>query len=147
MKPVVDSLSRLRLRAAFKLVLGVAVIAVLMVLVAYMGGGADRQPERLARIPVDDLAPGQARRHDWNGRPVMVLHRDSPVGGWFVVIASGTAMGCPVVWEPAQGYFLEACSGTRYDAAGKPLDAPEISPLRVPPHHFDSAGRLVLGRD
>lgn len=142
-----DSPRLLRLRVAFKLALALAVVSVVGVILGYLGGGRPDTPVASARFSVDDIAPGTARRIDWDGRPVIVLRRENPPGGWFVAIANGTAMGCPVVWEPAQHTFLEGCSGTRYDARGRPLDAPELAPLRTPPHSFDAAGRLVLGRE
>lgn len=144
-----DSPPLLRLRVAFKLAVAVGVATVAVVVLAYLGGGAGEPPGGTVRFAVDDLAPGQSRRVDWDGRPVIVVRRagaGEPGRGWFVALASGTAMGCPVSWEPAQKTFLEACSGTRYDARGRPIDADGLEPLKIPPHHFD-AGRLVLGRD
>lgn len=145
-----DSPRLLRLRVAFKLAVAVGVVTVAVVVLAYLGGGANEPPGGTVRFAVGDLAPGQSRRVDWNGRPVIVVRRagaGEPGRGWFVALASGTAMGCPVSWEPAQETFLEACSGTRYDARGRPLDADGLAPLTIPPHHFDAAGRLVLGSD
>lgn len=145
-----DSPRLLGLRVAFKLVLAVGVVTVAVVVLAYLGGGAGEAPGGTKRVAVGDLAPGQSRRVDWNGRPVIVVrgaNAGEPARGWLVVLASGTAMGCPVSWEPAQETFLEACSGTRYDARGRPIDASGLAPLKVPPHYFDAAGRLVLGSD
>ncbi|MDZ7828736.1 MAG: hypothetical protein U5K33_04360 [Halofilum sp. (in: g-proteobacteria)] len=145
-----DSPRLLRLRVAFKLATAVGVVTVAAVVLAYLGGGASKPPGTSARFTVSELAPGQSRRIDWNGRPVIVVRpagAGEPGQGWFVAFASGTAMGCPVSWEPAQETFLETCSGTRYDARGRPIDADRLAPLKTPPHHFDAAGRLVIGRD
>jgi len=140
----VDSPRLMRLRVAFKLSLAIGAVTMLAVVLDYLGGGT-RPPETLERFALGDVEPGEARRLDWNGRPVIVVRRERD--GWFVAIASGTAAGCPLSWEPAQRTFLEACSGTRYDSDGRPLDAPDLAPLTIPPHHFDDAGRLVLGQD
>jgi len=145
-----DSPRLLRLRVAFKLAIAAGAVTVIVVVLAYLGGGASEPPGGIERFAVSDLAPGHSRRVDWNGRPVIVVRRagaGEPGPGWFVALASGTAMGCPVRWEPAQEAFLEGCSGTRYDAHGRPIDADGLAPLKVPPHHFDAAGRLVLGSD
>lgn len=132
---------------AFKLALAVGVVISGAVVFGYLAGGKTAIPVSVERYRVDDLAPGHARRVEWNGRPVIVLRRADPAADWFVAIASGTAMGCPVSWEPAQRTFLESCSGTRYDADGRPIDTHGLAPLKIPPHHFDTAGRLVLGSD
>lgn len=142
-----DSPRLLRLRVAFKLSIAIVVVTAMGVVLGFLGGGNTGPPTGTARYSVSDVEPGEARRIVWNGRPVIVLRHDSPDGDWFVAIASGTAMGCPVSWESTQQTFLEACSGTRYDADGRPLDAAGLAPLEIPPHHFDTAGRLVLGRD
>jgi len=139
-----DNARLLRLRVAFKLILAIGAVAMLAVILDYLGGGA-RPTGTVERFAVADVDAGEARRLDWEGRPVIVVRREA--GGWFVAIASGTAAGCPLSWEPAQRTFLEACSGTRYDSDGRPLDAPDLAPLTIPPHHFDDAGRLVLGQD
>lgn len=140
-----DNPLRLRLRVAVKLLFAAGLLAAAAVSLGYFGGGAGPRFPDQRRVDVSDLALGQARRLDWDGRPVIVLRRTGD--GWFVALASGTAMGCPVVWEPAPGHFVEPCSGARYDPRGRPIDAPGLAPLRVPPYHFDAAGRLVLGRE
>lgn len=145
-----DSLRLLRLRVAFKLAIAIGVVTAAVVVLAYLGGGTSEPLRGTVRFTVGDLAPGQSRRLDWNGRPVVIVRRagaGESGPGWFVALASGTAMGCPVSWEPARETFLETCSGTRYDARGRPIDAAGLAPLTIPPHHFDAAGRLVLGSD
>ncbi|MDX1609422.1 MAG: hypothetical protein R3225_04805 [Halofilum sp. (in: g-proteobacteria)] len=142
-----DNPLRLRLRVAVKLLAAAGLLAAAVVPLGYFGGGAGPAFPDQRRVEVGDLAPGQARRLDWDGRPVIVLRRGGDQGGWFVALASGTAMGCPVVWEPARARFVEPCSGARYDPEGRPIDAPGLAPLRVPPHHFEAEGRLVLGRE
>lgn len=141
-----DNPVRLRLRVAVKLLTAVAVLAAAGMALDYLGGGPPASAPAVTRFAVADVAPGEVRRLLWNGRPVIVLRRRAE-RGWLVVFASARATGCPLAWQAAAGRFVDPCSGTRYDDHGRPLDAPGPAPLRQPPHHFDTVGRLVLGRE
>lgn len=155
-----DNALRLRLRVALKLMVALALAGAAVIGWRYLGGGGPDGARAGARYTLADLGPGQARTLDWDGRPVIVLHRgaatvaalrrDAAAGArpaWFVALARGTARGCPVVWERARRRFRETCGDARYDAAGRPLGASAPGPLRVPPHHWPDARTLVLGRD
>ena len=140
-----DNPVRLRLRVAVKLLSVVALLAALWVMLGYLGGPAVHSPPSAGRVAVADRAPGGARRLVWEGRPVIVLRRAGD--DWFVAFASARPTGCPVAWRAAASRFVDPCSGDRYDEHGRPLGASGLVPLRQPPYHFDSAGRLVLGGD
>lgn len=155
-----DNELRLRLRVALKVMVALALAGAAVVGWRFLTGGATDGPSATARYAVGDLGPGQARTVDWDGRPVIVLrrhaatvtalHREGAAGPrpeWFVALASGTARGCPVLWEAARHRFRESCGDARYDAAGRPLGASAPEPLRVPPHHWQDGQTLVIGRD
>lgn len=67
---------RLLLRAILKLMTAVAVIVAAAVLISGLFGGGERAQTSL-RLPLDDLAPGELRQLEWDGRPLLVLHRDA----------------------------------------------------------------------
>jgi Rieske Fe-S protein len=149
-----DTLRRLRLRVALKLMLAVAIAGVGLMSLRFLAGG----PERPARLRVDlaGVAPGQTRTVGWQGRAVVVLHRrketvaalDLDAGRaspWFVAFATGTARGCPVVWQAEPARFREACGDAAWDAAGRPVAPPAEAPLESPPHRITADGRLILG--
>ncbi|MCG5535279.1 ubiquinol-cytochrome c reductase iron-sulfur subunit [Ectothiorhodospira mobilis] len=74
---------------------------------------------------------------------------------WFVFIALGTDLNCPLEYVPPQGEgegdawgggFVDRCRGSRYDFAGRVLkDQPARRNLEVPPYRLVSGTRLVLG--
>jgi len=68
---------RLLLRAILKLMTAVALIVSAAVLVSGLfGGGGERASTRL-RVALGELAPGELRRIEWAGRPLLLLHRDA----------------------------------------------------------------------
>lgn len=156
-----DNALRLRLRVALKVMAALALAGVAVIGWRFLGGGVADGSRASARVVLADLEPGQARTVGWDGRPVIVLHRRAqtvaalrrqgagagPRPQWFVALASSTARGCPVVWEPARRRFRESCGDARYDAAGRPLGAGRLAPLRVPPHHWAGERTLVIGAD
>lgn len=153
-----DNVLRLRLRVALKVMVALALAGAAVIGWRFLGGGVADGSRGQVRVVLADLEPGQARTFGWDGRPVIVLHRRAetvaalagaagPRAEWFVALASGTARGCPVVWEPVQRRFRESCGDARYDAAGRPLGADRLEPLRVPPHHWPDERTLVIGAD
>ena len=147
MAPVKVTETRLRLflRLATKLFAAVAVVAVAAVALGYLRGGDGPAVTAVQRVVLADVAPGEAQRFVWQGRPIVALRRSR--ADWFVAFAGGSGTGCPVSWERAAGHFVDPCNGVRYDDRGTPIEAAGLRPLRQPLHHFDAAGRLVLGRD
>ncbi|WP_026148099.1 MULTISPECIES: ubiquinol-cytochrome c reductase iron-sulfur subunit [unclassified Thioalkalivibrio] len=77
MQPAGDSLNRMRIRALLKLMVLGAVIVFAGVLGSYalsvLGGG---ESERRI-VELDGIGPGELKRLDWEGRRILVLHRDS----------------------------------------------------------------------
>lgn len=76
-QPAGDSLNRMRIRALLKLMVLGAVIVFAGVLGSYalsvLGGG---ESERRI-VELDGIGPGELKRLDWEGRRILVLHRDS----------------------------------------------------------------------
>lgn len=71
-----DQQRRLRLRVTVKVMLGVAVLAVLYVFIAAIRSGSGKVPE-VATLSVNlaDLLPGESRLVSWEGRPVLLYRR------------------------------------------------------------------------
>jgi ubiquinol-cytochrome c reductase iron-sulfur subunit len=65
----------------------------------------------------------------------------------FVAIGLCTHQGCAPVLQPGIG-FLCPCHASRYDLAGRVFaKGPAPANLEIPPHHFESLDKLVLGID
>ena len=154
-----DEELRLCCRVALKAMIALGCAAVVLVGWDFLSSGLSGAGQDVVRIDLSDLAQGQVRTVGWRGRAVIVLHRrDDTVGAleqdgaagrhprWFVAFANGTARGCPLVWETARQQFRETCAGARYGAAGHPVGAPDLEPLRSPPHRWAGADVLVIGR-
>ncbi|WP_018993614.1 MULTISPECIES: hypothetical protein [unclassified Thioalkalivibrio] len=76
MQPAGESLNRIRIRVLMKLMVLGGVVMFAGVLASYalsmLGGG---ETERRV-VELDTIAPGQLKRLDWEGRRILVLHRD-----------------------------------------------------------------------
>lgn len=71
-----DQQRRLRLRVTAKLMLGVAVLAVLYVFIAAIRSGTGEVAEvPTLKVNVADLLPGESRLVSWEGRPVLIYRR------------------------------------------------------------------------
>ncbi len=77
--------------------------------------------------------------------------------GWFVALGLGTGQGCPVRALPADpgesfaggpwaGGFVEECTGSRYDAAGRVYDDQYADRNLIVPAYTISGDTLILGR-
>lgn len=74
-----DSLLRLRLRVTLKLMGLTALVLFLLVLLRGLfspPGGDVRLP---LEVDLQDIGPGEHERVVWNGRRVLILHRDAPM--------------------------------------------------------------------
>lgn len=70
-----DTPRRLVLRVAAKLLGLAGVLALIYVLFDAAGGRGDERPVRGEVFDLSGLAPGTARRLEWNGRRLWVVHR------------------------------------------------------------------------
>jgi Rieske Fe-S protein len=55
--------------------------------------------------------------------------------GYFVALAYGTDLGCPV--QLAENQFKESCSNAKYDLLGQSLNQSAYSNLKIPNYHWN----------
>lgn len=66
----------LRLRVAAKLMLLLALLGVAYVFIAaFLSGAEDAESKPAFRVDIADLAAGQTRQQEWEGRPVLIHRR------------------------------------------------------------------------
>ena len=75
-EPAIGTLRRQRLRVALKLMLVAGAFGVLFVFVsAFFSDSTDERVFETMRVPLSQQSPGTAEFYNWNGRPVVVVHR------------------------------------------------------------------------
>jgi len=75
-EPAMAELRRLRLRVALKCMLAFAALFVLYVFgSSFLTSSPDERIYETRNIPLEGHAPGTAEWYNWNGRPILVLHR------------------------------------------------------------------------
>jgi ubiquinol-cytochrome c reductase iron-sulfur subunit len=121
--------------------------------------------EAVTEVGLQGIAPGTVHTVAWRGEPVFIFHR-SPAevaamqqsnGGkyqqadesrvkhpdWLVVVGVCTHLGC-VPNKTEQGWLCP-CHGSVYDNSGRILSGPAPRNLDVPPYHFVSDDKIVIG--
>ena len=81
--------------------------------------------------------PSEATQLDLNSHPWRSLDVS-----YFVFFDKGDSGYCPLFYE--RGVFKDTCSGLRYDLTGRQIGGTKM--LSIPPHYFDQAGQLAVGR-
>jgi len=118
-----------------------------------------RTPEMVAalKVPSPELVDPQSVRDQQPAYARNVLRAVRP--DIFVAVGICTHLGCsptavaagsanPSVGEGWQGGFFCPCHGSTFDAAGRVFkNKPAPSNLEVPPHHYLSDTRLLIGED
>ncbi len=75
-EPAIGTLRRQRLRVALKLMLFLGAFGVLFVFMsAFFSNSTNERVFETMRVPLGQHAPGTVEFYNWNGRPVLVLHR------------------------------------------------------------------------
>ncbi len=180
---------RLVLRVAVKTMGALALLATALMLLKSLPGSEPSARGGVAIISVADLAAGEVRLLQWQGKSVLILRRSDtmvaqlaaeegrlldphsvrstqPVAArnrarslqphYFVALAYGTDMGCPLEWLPEDraprgfrgwnGGFRETCGGSLYDPAGRVYRGQGAKRnLIVPPHRYISADQIEIG--
>lgn len=126
--------------------------------------GAPRR-DGCVEVDLDALPAGETLTLHWHGAPVWVTRRAAPADRPCcagpqrpdVLVATGicTRQGCRPVPVPAGdtvrtplqvGDGSCPCRGWAFEQAGQLYrNQPAAMRLAVPPHHYASAGRLVIG--
>lgn len=77
-EPAIGALRRQRLRVALKMMLGLGVFGVLYVFAsAFFSTSTDESVFETMRVPIGRQAPATVEFYNWNGRPVLVMHRSA----------------------------------------------------------------------
>lgn len=188
----IDNSRRRFLTTAATVVGGVGVVATAVPFVSTMTP-SEKAKAIGAPVEVDisDIAPGERKIVQWQGKPVWILRRDkkslvaldellskvrdpdseepqqpeyahnmyrSIKPEYLIVIGLCTHLGCSPSYVTAKddhqlgadwkGGFFCPCHGSRFDLAGRVYkDVPAPLNLLVPPHHYLSESRIVIGED
>lgn len=121
--------------------------------------------EAMKEVTLQGIAPGAVHTVAWRGEPVFIFHRtpdeiaamEKSSGGkdpqsdesrvkhtpWLVVIGICTHLGC--VPNKIKKGWLCPCHGSVYDNSGRILSGPAPRNLDVPPYHFVTDDKIVIG--
>jgi len=121
--------------------------------------------EAVTTVDLQGVAPGAVNTVAWRGEPVFIFHRtpdeiaamEKTDGGkdpqpdsarvknadWLVVIGICTHLGC--VPNKTKKGWLCPCHGSVYDNSGRIMSGPAPRNLDVPPYHFVSDDKIVIG--
>ena len=144
---------------------GAGIAAASVPFVASMNPSSDVLAKAITEFDLSGMNPGDMRTVAWQGKPVFVLRRtqeqirkmEASDGGfdpepdrqrvkqpeWLVVVGVCTHMGC-VPNKEGPGWLCH-CHGSEYDDSGRVLRGPAPKNLEVPPYHFVSSDKIVIG--
>ncbi|MCX7192941.1 MAG: ubiquinol-cytochrome c reductase iron-sulfur subunit [Proteobacteria bacterium] len=145
---------------------GAGVAAACVPLVSSMNPSSDVLAKAETEVDLTGIPPGGMHTVAWQGKPVFVLHRtpeqikESQASNgvidpeadakraknpeWLVVLGVCTHMGC-VPNKEGPGWVCH-CHGSVYDDSGRVTHGPAPRNLEVPPYHFLSENKLVIGK-
>ncbi len=145
---------------------GAGVAATCVPFVASMNPSTDVLAKAETEVDLTGIPVGGMHTVAWQGKPVFVLHRtpeeiaaseatDGVIDPqpdskrvikpeWLVVIGVCTHMGC-VPNKEGPGWTCH-CHGSQYDDSGRVTHGHAPKTLEVPPYHFLSADKLVIGK-
>ncbi len=123
------------------------------------------QGQANTEVDLSTVAPGVMTTVAWRGKPVFIVHRTpeeiaamaATEGGkdpatdqsrvqeaqWLVVIGLCTHLGC--VPNKTKAGWLCPCHGSVYDNSGRVLHGPAPRNLDVPPYHFVTQDKILIG--
>lgn len=132
-----------------------------------MNPSTDVLAKATTEVDVSAVPPGGEITVAWEGKPVFIVHRTpeqiSKMEGasttidpetdskrvvkpeWLVVVGICTHLGCVPNRDP-EGGWLCPCHGSMYDASGRVVRGPAPKNLEVPPYHFASADKILIGK-
>jgi len=145
---------------------GVGVAAACVPFVASMNPSPDVLAKAETEVDISGIPPGGMHTVAWQGKPVFILHRTpeeikdaEATNGvidpqpdskrverpeWLVVVGVCTHMGCVPNKEGAG--FTCHCHGSQYDDSGRVTRGPAPKNLEVPPYHFVSDTKMIIGK-
>lgn len=147
-------------------VAGIGLVASCVPFVESMNPSADILSAATTEIDLKTIDLGKVKTIPWEGKPIFVMHRtdeqiktmEASMGGfdpeadakrvekpqWLVVIGICTHLGC-VPNKVAEGWLCP-CHGSLYDNSGRVLRGPAPKNLYLPPYHFVSNEKLLIGK-
>ena len=166
-KEVLDDGSRRNFLIKLTSVVGAGGVAATCVpFVASMNPSSDVLAKAETEVDLSNIPEGGMHTVAWQGKPVFILHRtpeeikvsEASNGGfdpeldskrvqkpqWLVVIGVCTHMGC-VPNKEGPGWICH-CHGSAYDESGRVIRGPAPRNLDVPPYHFVSDDKLIIGK-
>jgi ubiquinol-cytochrome c reductase iron-sulfur subunit len=145
---------------------GAGVAAACVPFVASMNPSPDVLAKAETEVDISGIPPGGMHTVAWQGKPVFILHRtpeeikaaEATSGQidpqpdakrverpeWLVVVGVCTHMGCVPNKEGAG--FTCHCHGSQYDDSGRVVRGPAPKNLEVPPYHFVSDTKILIGK-
>lgn len=133
--------------------------------ISSMNPSADVLSNATTEVDLSPIPPGGIRTVTWQGKPVFIVHRTAEEINkvqaslsqldpepdqrrvqqpqWLVVVGICTHLGCVPNRRP-EGWLCP-CHGSQYDASGRVIHGPAPRNLEVPPYHFVSADKIVIG--
>lgn len=133
--------------------------------ISSMNPSKDVLAKSTSEVELGDIAVGEARTVEWQGKPVFILHRTSEQieevrksidtkdpeqddqrvqkPEWLVVIGLCTHLGC-VPSRENKGWFCP-CHGSVYDNSGRILKGPAPTNLVLPPYEFLTENKILIG--
>lgn len=145
---------------------GAGVAAATVPFVASMNPSSDVLAKATTEVELTGMNPGDMRTVAWQGKPVFILYRtaeqiklaESTNGvldpmpdqkrvkepAWLLVVGVCTHMGCVPNLE-GTGWTCH-CHGSQYDYSGRVVRGPAPRNLEVPPYHFVSSDKIIIGQ-
>ena len=144
---------------------GAGVVATCVPFVASMNPSSDVLAKAETDVDLSGITPGTMHTVAWQGKPVFIVQRtpeqikaaEASNGGfdpepdskrvqkpeWLVVVGVCTHMGC-VPNKEGPGWICH-CHGSQYDESGRVIHGPAPKNLEVPPYHFVTENKIVIG--
>lgn len=135
--------------------------------VSSMNPSTDVLAKATTEADISNIPPGGEHTVAWQGKPVFIVHRtpeqikameskettiDPEADSkrvikpeWLVVIGICTHLGCVPNRDP-EGGWLCPCHGSMYDASGRVIRGPAPKNLYIPPYHFESDTKILIGK-
>jgi ubiquinol-cytochrome c reductase iron-sulfur subunit len=130
-----------------------------------MNPSSDVLAQGVTEVDLTNIPLGGMHTVAWQGKPVFIVHRtpeqikaSTDSNGvmepeadakrvinpeWLVVVGVCTHMGC-VPNKEGPGWTCH-CHGSQYDDSGRVTRGPAPKNLEVPPYHFVSANKIIIG--
>jgi ubiquinol-cytochrome c reductase iron-sulfur subunit len=144
---------------------GAGVVGACVPFVASMNPSSDVMAKSTTEVDLTGIPVGGVHTVAWQGKPVFVRHRTpeeiASAGAtngvidpepdskrvehpeWLVVLGVCTHMGC-VPTQGGPGWVCH-CHGSQYDDSGRVVHGPAPHNLAVPPYHFVSDNKIIIG--